>query len=116
MDVLPSAPGGVPPPDRRGAVDNSIFMVYAVSMEEIFRFAFGMLVDVVFLGTGKLLLPLISFGRWRVNMNKSGAGWFSGIPLFRRDVDGHTYCSYTFSVGVGTLFWMCVVILFFAKA
>jgi hypothetical protein len=72
----------------------------------------GSLVINLFLyGTGKLLLPVVSFGRWKADLKKSRAGWLSGWPYWRKGDDGIVWFSLEGACLFGVLFWILVILL-----
>ncbi len=73
----------------------------------------GLVVDLLFYGTAKLLVPLVSLGRWQLDHRKSGAGWWSGWPYARRK-EGRLCFSFEGGVLVGMFFWLLVAILVIA--
>jgi hypothetical protein len=73
----------------------------------------GLVVNLLFYGTAKLLVPLVSFGRWQVDDQKSGAGWLSGWPFAARK-EGKLYFSFESGVLFGVFFWIVLVIAFLA--
>ena len=63
-------------------------------------------------GTGKLILPVLSFGKWRADIRKSKANAFSGLPFWRKEQkEGILYFSFEGSILFGTLIWMIIIIV-----
>ena len=74
----------------------------------------GLIFDVLLYGTAKLILPIISFGKWRADSIKSKAGLLSGYPFVRKDKDGIAYFSYEGGILFGGGIWI-IAIIFFAS-
>ncbi|MDD2324766.1 MAG: hypothetical protein PHW63_01960 [Alphaproteobacteria bacterium] len=78
-------------------------------MESILSFVINCIVDIAFYGTAKTFLPIISLGKWRVDIRKSKENWLSGLPFARRDKDGILYFGFCGSVLFGCFFWLILV-------
>lgn len=77
-------------------------------METIVSF----LVDIFLFGTARVLLPLISFGKWKVDPQKSKSGYLSGWPLFSKGDDGITYVGWSGATLFAVIFWVTVILCF----
>jgi hypothetical protein len=87
------------------------------SMEDFIRFIFRGLVQVLLEGlmsfTGRIALPLLTFGRWRVQRlgDYRDLGWHR---LFKRQPDGTMLVGDLPAVVIGLLVWIVVGVLLFA--
>jgi hypothetical protein len=66
------------------------------------------LLEVIGYSTARLLLPVITFGRVRVQPLKSPASGFNWIG-FRRDRDGRLICSAPIAGALGLFIWMLLI-------
>jgi hypothetical protein len=71
---------------------------------------FLLILDLFLYGSGKIVLPFISFGKWRADIKKSSANWLTGWPFFKRSPDGVLYFSYEGTILAGIAFWMTAIV------
>jgi len=75
------------------------------------EFIVTIIIDVFLYGTAKILLPLISFGKWRADIKKSQANLLSGLPFFKKGEDGILYFGPEGACLFAVLFWIIVIIV-----
>lgn len=74
------------------------------------------LFEFFFLGVAKILLPILSLGKWKIDNQRAGAGWFTGSPWSKRGDDGILYIGWELGMLLGILltfaiFLICLVII-----
>jgi len=70
----------------------------------------SLFVDLFLYASGKIILPLVSFGKWRADIRKSKGNWLTGFPYFSRLPDGILYFSYEGTILVAITFWIATTI------
>lgn len=73
------------------------------------EFVLSLILDLWLFGTAKLVLPLVSAGKWRVDIRNSGENWLSGLngwKFSRLDENGIRYFGYQAAILWGVLIWV----------
>ncbi len=79
--------------------------------EFVFNLLGRLIIDVMAYGTAKVVVPILSFGAWRVDARQAGTHWFTGWPFWKRGPDRRLYIGPDAAIFLGIGFWVAVVAL-----